>query len=38
MRDSLGPIVIEHAEDFDLEVLDAVPVEDGTAGAAHTGV
>ena len=33
----LGADVVEHAEDFDLEVLDFVPVEDGAAGAVHPG-
>src|SRR5665811_1621408 len=31
----LGADIVEHAEDFDLEVLDFVPVEDSAAGAAH---
>jgi hypothetical protein len=31
----LGTDVVEHAENFDLEVLDFVPVKDGTPGAAH---
>ena len=33
----LGADVVEHAEDFDLKVLDLVAVEDGAAGAAHAG-
>jgi len=31
----LGADVVKHAKDFDLKVLDFVPVEDGAAGAAH---
>ena len=33
----LGADIVEHAEDFDLELLDLVAVEDGAAGAAHAG-
>ena len=33
----LGAEIVEHAEDFDLEFVDAVAGEDGAAGAAHAG-
>lgn len=29
--------ILEYAEDFDLELFDALPVEDGSADAVHTG-
>src|ERR1039457_4472453 len=32
----LGADIVEHAQDFDLEVLDFVPVIDCAAGAAHS--
>ena len=33
----LGADIVEHSEDFDLKVLDFVPVEYSAAGAAHSG-
>ena len=33
----LGADVVEHAKDFDLKVLDFVPIEDGAAGTVHPG-
>src|ERR1035441_540434 len=33
----LGADIVEHAQDFDLEVLDFVPVKDGAPGAVHPG-
>ena len=33
----LGADVIEHAQDFDLKLLDAVAVEDGAPDAVHSG-
>jgi len=29
--------IIEHAEDLDLELIDAISHKDGSSGAAHTG-
>src|SRR5204862_158363 len=33
----LGPKIVEHSENFDLEILDAIPGEHGAARAVHTG-
>ena len=33
----LGADIIEHTEDFDLEVLDFVSVKDRSSGTAHPG-
>ena len=33
----LGADIVEDAEDFDLEVLDFVPIKDGAPSAVHAG-
>jgi hypothetical protein len=33
----VGPHIIEHAEDFHLELLDAIPGEDGASDGVHAG-
>ena len=33
----MGAHILEHAENFHLELFDAIPGEDGASGAVHAG-